>query len=226
MTLREHATEIAARLNRPSDLYLIERAKPLIVSTTSLLLRQSIEKSGVDNHVRYTFLVDCKRTTISDLGIVSTSPGIGVPVYRSKHTIPIPLRYKTDSPFLFVGLNSTVDLKRIPFAYSTANEVGRVNNLPGLQTMPVYSYINGFIIISNVGSYVESDLEVIVEMVPENFLKAVDIGNRTDNNVSEDMYDYLIPMDLVETIYGIVSDRLRQTIDAATPIINTEKDVT
>ena len=225
MTLREHATEIAARLNRPSDLYLIERAKPLIVSTTSLLLRQSIEKSGVDNQVRYTFLVDCKRTTISDLGIINGGTGIGIPVYRSKNTIPIPLRYKTDSPFLFVGLYSTTNLNRVPFAYATANEIGRVNSLPGLSKMFTYSYVNGFLVIANIGTYDESDLEVVVEMVPENFLKAVDIGNRTDNNVSEDMYDYLIPMDLVETIYGIVSDRLRQTVDAATPVINTEKDV-
>ena len=92
--------------------------------------------------------------------------------------------------------------------------------------MVTYSYVNGFLVIANIGDYSENDLEVVVEIVPENFLKAVDIGNRTDNNVSEDMYDYLIPMDLVETIYGIVSDRLRQTVDAATPVINTEKDVT
>ena len=40
-----------------------------------------------------------------------------------------------------------------------------------------------------------------------------------------DDFDYLIPMDILETVYGAVTERLRQTVDGVTPVINTEKDV-
>lgn len=120
------ADEITGALNRPFDDMFKSRVKSIIRHQLAVFIRQSIEKSGVDDIFKTKFKVQVQKYINVDFELIGVEDER---LFRTINKVPRPLRYKTDEPFLWVGdING-----RGTYIYSTLQE------LPYADLQKVYS---------------------------------------------------------------------------------------
>ena len=139
-SLKEIVAELADSLNRPFDSLLIERLKLLVRHERATLVRQTINKDGHDKHFRQRYIVSSlEQTDISDIsGVDSECLGL-----KTTNKIPVPLRYKTDVPFLYVGATDFSTAFR--YAHPTENKYKRY--LPMISNGLTYYWIDDYIYV-------------------------------------------------------------------------------
>jgi len=131
----------ASRLNRPYDEMLKAEIRALFPGEITLLLRRSIDANGLDKQYVASFTVDLiKVDSVDEIGIDTASN-----VLRSENKIPIPIRYKTPIPFIYVG-----DVKsNFPFGYVNEYEKDFVKDLPNIGNSITYTWKNQYLYIYN-----------------------------------------------------------------------------
>ena len=135
MTLNRIAQDIADALNRPFDTMLIERLKGLILEQRSLLIRQSIDKNGVDRQYVQNYIVDLEEVDIADGTTLA-----GMLALRSSNKIATTIRTKTAIPFLYVGAIDGTN----SFVYRTRSELKYLQSVVLLGGSS-YDYYNGYV---------------------------------------------------------------------------------
>lgn len=127
-TLNQIAARVANMLNQPDNHDLKERAKDMVKTVVANRIRQSIERHGIDNILKLSFIApveECKMKDILDSQehIVDNNKYIA-----TINKIPMPVRIHNDAPFTYVGsldgkgytyANSMADSKRPLSSFST-----------------------------------------------------------------------------------------------------------
>ena len=144
-SLNQIASIFASRLDRPFDEMLKAEFKPLFISELSLLIRRSIDANGVDKSYIASFIVEMIK--VDELDNIGTTGDFNI--WRSKNKIPLPLRYKTPIPFMFVGSPNN----EVSFGFTPKHEVKLVKNLPYIGNSIVYDFVNQYIYIYNTTKY-------------------------------------------------------------------------
>jgi len=146
-TLNSIADEITGALDRPFDAMFKERVKELFKHQLSLLLRQEINKRGVNDLFATSFTTNIIDVTDSNKVNLKYLSGIASDyVYRSESKVPIPIRYNTDDPFTYVGDKSG----SVPYVYSKLGEIvyaGLLNINKEKQSR--YTYQNQYLYLYN-----------------------------------------------------------------------------
>jgi len=98
-SLNQYGEEIIESVGLPFDIPLFTRAKDLFKQARAERIRQSIERNGVDEIFVQKYIAKLiKVDNIDDCQVQS-----GCLIMRTENKIPKPIRYKSDSPFIFVG---------------------------------------------------------------------------------------------------------------------------
>lgn len=140
-SLNQIGSIFASRLNRPFDDQLKAEFKPLFINEISLLIRRSIDANGIDAMYIASFVVDLiKVDALDNIGTTGEHN-----ILRSINRIPIPIRYKTPVPFIYVG---SVD-NELPFGYINSHEANFTKHLPYIGSAITYTYPNGYIYVRN-----------------------------------------------------------------------------
>lgn len=140
-SLNQIGSIFASRLNRPFDDQLKAEFKPLFINEISLLIRRSIDANGVDAMYIASFVVDLvKVDELDNIGDVGEHN-----VLRSANRIPLPIRYKTASPFIFVGTEDS----SISFGYVVSYTTPFAKYLPYIGDNIIYDFTNQYIYIKN-----------------------------------------------------------------------------
>ena len=185
-TLNQLATRIANQLNRPFDHELKERIKDSYRFYRAERIRQSIEKSGIDDTLKVSYNIDLELVDTGDDCVLT----VGCSMLRSVNKVVRPIRYKTDEPFTFVG---TID--GIPFIYSDISSINYMKYLPNIGNTIYYYYENEHIIIKG-NKKIE---RARVQCVPANIETVVDLCN-SNNGCWDDDMEYPMPEDIIESI--------------------------
>lgn len=140
-SLNQIGSIFASRLNRPFDDQLKAEFKPLFINEISLLIRRSIDANGIDSMYIASFVVDLIKVdeldNIGDAGEYN--------ILRSVNRIPIPIRYKTPVPFIFVGSRDN----GLSFGYVNSYNKSFTKELPYIGSAITYTYVNGYLYIYN-----------------------------------------------------------------------------
>lgn len=185
-TLNQLASKIANHLNKPFDHELKERIKDSYRFYRAERIRQSIEKSGIDDTLKVSYAVDLELVDIADDCVLT----VGCSMLKSVNKVVKPIRYKTDEPFTFVGT-----LDGIPFIYSDISSINYMKYLPNIGKAIYYYYENDYIIVKG-----NTKIERIrIQCVPSNIETMIDLCNSTNGCWDDDM-EYPLPDDLIESI--------------------------
>lgn len=152
-TLNIIADEIIGALDRPFDYMFKERVKSIFRHEVATMVRQAIDKDGITDHFKTRFLVD-----ISIIDDSSISYAVGNKVLRSTNKIANPVRYKTDTPFTWVG---NADASLI-YMYTKIYEL-KYANLTAAYTLqpPRYVYLNDYLYLYDGYTGFEGDISNI-----------------------------------------------------------------
>ena len=134
-------TQVAEAFDRGTDLMFIERIKDLIINERAMLIHREVDKYGINDMYVQPYS--------PDLILVNASEISGFPsekqFLRTQNKIPTPIRYQSDSPFVFVG---TVD-RRVVFRYTKPYIHDYLKYLKYIGLGIAYYYINNYIYIPN-----------------------------------------------------------------------------
>lgn len=138
-TLRQEVSKIITNLNLPFDKVLYLRVKDLLLDSRATIIKQSLDKAGLINDVYIQkYIIELTKSDIADYCKVD----LDCDILRSKNKIATPIKYKSDTPFIFVG---TIDGKE-SFLYAT--NIGEVMNskyMKYLRNSLRYLYIDNYI---------------------------------------------------------------------------------
>jgi len=124
-------TQIADSLNRPIDAALKARIKELVIQEFAMFVSRSINKYGIDKEFVYSY-------TITEFTITNyiNQKELTIPYLTTVNKIPRPLRYESDTPFVYVGLEEG----NIPFAFRNFSSRQYTNLLPNVGLIPSYDF--------------------------------------------------------------------------------------
>lgn len=139
-TLNQIVTQIADALNRPFDDMLKNRLKDVVIQQFGLFVSRSISQYGIDREFIYSY-------DVSQFKHVTTKNNVAltIPYYESVNPIPTPLRYKSDTPFVYVG-GTQGDT---PFSFRNLHARTITNSLPNIGISPAYDFRDSKLYIWN-----------------------------------------------------------------------------
>lgn len=185
-TLRQLAEQVIEAYGKPYDSVLYERAKDLILNTRATLIRQSFERTGIDDIFIIPFVFELIEVDIID----NCQVQLDCIILRSKNKIPEPVRFKNDIPFTFLG---TADGTRT-FSYIKSFQVPLIKHLKfGYKKISAF-YINQYIYIINtkILQWARAD-------APYSFPNQLIPGCGSDDCFNDDM-EFACPADIINTI--------------------------
>jgi len=190
-TLNLIADELSATLDRPFDSMLKERIKSSFRHAIYTLLRQQINKYGINDNYKTRFYSDLMLTED-----ITNSNNINL--YRSKNKIPTPLRYNSDDPFTSVTIldSSNVNYSNNPFLFSKPIEI-KYNGLlaTNINKPPRYVYLNEYIYIFNINPNIDINTS---KLIIEGVYPINDILSISDKYKFNDNTTLTVPEDLIE----------------------------
>lgn len=101
-TLNSLAARIANMLGQPYNIELKERAKSMVKDLFANRIRQSIQKSGIDDQLKLTFAVPIENINIKDIIGYNRELETFNNVLGTRNKIPVPIRVSNDAPFMDV----------------------------------------------------------------------------------------------------------------------------
>ena len=148
-TLNQLAARIANMVNQPDNHELKERAKDMIKTMFANRIRQSVEKHGIDDILKLTFIAPVEDLNYTDVLPTEYRIASKHAFRATKYKVPTPIRIQSDSPFTFVGT-----VMGEPFMYM--NSISTYNILRSVRATHsptgserVYFILNGRIVIAN-----------------------------------------------------------------------------
>lgn len=174
-TLKHIVDQLADSLNRPFDGMLKSRLKELVMQEFALYVSRSIDKYGVDKEFIYSF-------HITDLTLVDGT----IAYLETTNVIPTPLRYNSNTPFIYVGTEDG----DYPFSYYNAHSKRFVSYLPNVGAAPFYDYVNGKIRIWNYPTTSNDDVPPVVTPLANLLVQLVPTDRRvsTTPDVVKDFF--------------------------------------
>jgi len=197
MRLQEFADSIADNEGRNFDYPFKERIKYSSKAIFSMLVRREIDQRG--------YLPDSLIKTIDCIPTVDESPTIckapmACQVKRTKNKIPVPIRTKIASDFIYVGSTSGT----LAYNYINPARLAYLTYSRFTAHIPYYTYLNGYIYIINAIPEMIS-----VRFVPENLedlSNLKDVDGKALFDVDTDSY---FPADMVPIIKQFIYEELR-----------------
>jgi hypothetical protein len=186
------ASSDAMLMGRPFDTPLIENIKVLYRQLAPKYIRQSIERNGVDDIMRKGYVAKLTRASRLDPCVIE-----GCTIVRTELKVPTPLRYKSDVPFLYVGVADL--LKPRPFIYILPVELKYINSYKLNNRIPRYFYLNDYLYFINIGLVEEVRVINIWENPDE-------VVSYCTNDCWTDDMEYPIPMDIISAIKKEIFD--------------------
>jgi hypothetical protein len=177
-SLNQIVSIISSRLDRPFDDMLKAEVKPLFINELSLLVRRSIDANGIDSVYLASFDVEL----ILIEGTDNLNLQSDYKVLRSVNRVPIPVRYKTPVPFVYVG---TVNGEN-SFGYSKEHESKNNKELPFIGNQITYDFVNQYIFVRN-----NTKLNIARVIAPY-----VNFNLITDNSIGSNGINYTDDMEL------------------------------
>ena len=166
---------------------LRERLKDSYKFLRATRIRQSIEKSGIDDEFLLSFNVDLIKVTSDD---DCFTPDLNCPQLRSQNKIPKPIRYKTDVPFTYVGTRDG-----IAFYQGHISSARYKEQLPFISEAICYVWKNGYIYL-----YGRTKLKrLLVEEVIANPEEAGSMCDANTECYNDDM-EFPLPDDMIYSI--------------------------
>ena len=102
-TLNQYAARIANMVNQPNNHELKERVKDMIKTMFANRIRQSVEKNGIDDILKLTFIAPVEELKYSDILPTEYRVANKIRLLGTKYKVPTPVRIQSDAPFAFVG---------------------------------------------------------------------------------------------------------------------------
>lgn len=219
-SINQLISEIAHSVQQ-SDSVPVRRAIRLaIIHARNELIRQSYSNNHlIDKSLQQRFRCTLIDVPDGDFDSAVNIDGI-VKIKRSKQRVPKPTRLVNGLPFHSVRTLGVENPIEIAFTKEAVSKY--YSYLPGMQCLPTYDYINGYLYIngtrnqeySNLGSVIiEGVFEYPFEITEEHF----------DNNVTySDDDEFLIPEDFVNSIKKLTLETfnpqiIRDTSEIPTP---------
>ena len=200
-TLNQYAARIANMLNQPNNHELKERAKDMIKTVFANRIRQSVEKHGIDDILKLSFVAPVEKIDYDKLFPTENRIENKLDLLITKYKVPTPVRIHNDAPFTFVG-----DTVGNPYVYENSitslklRKSGRATHLP---TGPLRAYLilNGYIVIANnVGSKNVTNVSDINEiLISAIFENPDEVLSYFSNNDGQDI-ELPLPNDMLENI--------------------------
>jgi len=207
-TLTQIADQLADSLNRPFDDMLKLRLVVLIKQEFATLVRQQVNKYGLNSQFKTKYSVKINKVNLGDSPYSEDDdPRV---TFRTINKVVRPIRYNTDDPFTYVG---TPDGKT-PYLYSKLAELNFTSGLPAVQqpyqlneaeslVKPArYTYDNNYIYIYDYnGDEDENGQGVItIEGVHSSYPFINTETADSINLVYLDTVEFPMPDDLIQTI--------------------------
>lgn len=185
-TLRQVVSEVIDSLGRPFDKMLYERVKSSIMNECVVWVRRSINKDGLDNLFKQSYVAEVSLVDSADNPIKDSS----VKILRTDNKIHQPIRYDGDDPFTYVGSvtwdNSFIFIQ--PYQYKTFSKH------PMTGKAILYSYLNGYIYIYNSTLIDQIGIEGI-------YVDPREVIESNENNLGlglDDDMEFPFPADLIQ----------------------------
>lgn len=119
MTLNQAAYYIAGTLNRPEDDVFVAEIKFAIKYYRSKLLRDDFHRNGIDKSSVQSFVVPLINVDKSLTHLIE----FDCDIKRTTDKVPISIKTKTNSPFLFVGGVGAISTNvAVPIYADTVND--------------------------------------------------------------------------------------------------------
>lgn len=139
-TRNQIATKVANAIGQPFNQELIERIKDSSKWVLATLIRQQVEKHGLNDILLQSYIVPVSKTTTI---YPCFGQSLDCEVLKTINPIETPIAFYNDAPFTFVG---TTD--RRPFAYINPSSA-RHQEFLRFPLVNVYNYTNKHIILLN-----------------------------------------------------------------------------
>jgi len=187
-TFNSIADEIAGALDRPFDEMFKQRVKQVMRNELARMIRQSINKNGIDKQ-----LVQRYSVALEEVDRADTLYESGCTVMRTEDKIYKPVRFNSSEPFTYVGTND------IPFPYRHSVEHKRFAPFLSLTGKSVsYDYRNQYIYLYNGTRLKYLTIETVFEDMSS--VAALDSEDAVANIRDTCMDDMAIPIagDLIQ----------------------------
>jgi hypothetical protein len=212
MTLAQIASQICSALDRQTDYILEERVKDLVINERNMLVHREIDKYGVNEAYIQPYNATLITVNASNDPLVPSS----YTLLRTTNKIPLPIRYQSDVPFVFVG---SLD-RRLAFSYMRPYLMDSMRTLRLIGNATKYFYTNEYIYIFN-----NSKLsEILIEAV---FTK-LDVTQATDDPTGflyQDDMEFPLAGDMLNTVIQDIITLLRSGNDLKQDAPVTERDL-
>lgn len=227
-TLNQYAARIANMVNQPDNHELKERIKDMIKTMFANRIRQSVEKNGIDNILKLSFIAPVEELKYDEIFPTEYRVANKLKLLGTKYKVPTPIRIHNDAPFTFVG-NTLGE----PYMYESTvtslklRQSGRPTHLP-TGSLQAYIILNGHIIIAEkVGSKEVDDRrpinEIMITGIFENpdevlsFFKNED-GNDIELPLPNDMLESII-QEILKTEFNIYPRDIDIKLNSNSPTI-------
>lgn len=98
-TLNQYAARITNMVNQPNNHELKERVKDMIKTMFANRIRQSVEKNGIDDILKLTFIAPVEELKYSDILPTEYRVANKIRLLGTKYKVPTPVRIQSDAPF-------------------------------------------------------------------------------------------------------------------------------
>lgn len=195
-TINQLVSELAHSLKQPDSVPVRRALKLEIIHARNALIRQSFEHHNyVDKVLQQKFKVEIEKESN---------------YLRTSNKVPKPVRLTNNNPFHSVTINDDGRLINIP--YIKQDNVNFYNNLPGMQNIISYDYINGYIYINNLTN--KKIKNIFIESVFEfpQLLELDEEVGETSIDTIDDNNEYLISEDMVGSIKKLILETFNPQI--------------
>lgn len=196
MTLNQAAYYIAGTLNRPEDDVFVAEIKFAIKYYRSKLLRDDFHRNGIDKSSVQSFVVPLINVDKSLTHLIE----FDCDIKRTTDKVPISIKTKTNSPFLFVG---GVGFSR-SISYIETNQISNLHHDRFASENIKYFYENGYVYVINAKRIKYLQFQSYWEN-PEEVIDLI----ASDNNCYNDDQEFPLRQDLLMFIVnGILENRM------------------
>lgn len=211
-TLNTLAYQVTSSFDRGEDILFLERIKDLIIQTRNTFVHREADKYGVNDRYIQPYLANLILVNSSiDEIIISRFE-----VLRTENKIPAPIRYQSDTPFVFVG---SLD-RMIPFRYMKPYIMKFNRTLHLIGSAICYFYTNQYVYIWN-----NTKLEkVLIEAPYEQLDVTKDTNDPTGLYYKDDM-EFPLAGDMLNAVIEEVTRLVRTTQDAQPKNPITTRDI-
>lgn len=212
-SLNQIATSILNELGEDTNHELLERIKDRVKFLRSSILRNNIDKYGVDDELVIPLQLKVQPIKLVNCNKVLTN----CEILETVNKIPTPVRTTGKPIFRYVGGVSGIT----PFFYT------QFYNIPALLQLPIYAATVFAALVDNkLRIYNNNQFEMIqVDMVVSDINEIINECDKTTGNCPSDNDEFLIPFDIIHSIITTLVSEFMQLNTNRDQAIEITKDV-